>query len=135
MPLVKGGKIVSDAFAHVEDDEPMPAEGGVLVSAKRFLAEPATLCSRVGGVGVIWPNNRDLDDLLPWLSRVAAVALVFPSFRDGRAYSQARLLRERHPLRRSRLQSWTMWIEKFGIQASSSAKRPLCRTSHRRRWR
>jgi len=96
MPLVKGGKIVSDAFAHVEDDEPMLAEGGVLVSAKRFLAEPAALCSRVGGVGVIWPNNRDLDDLLPWLSRVAAVALVFPSFRDGRAYSQARLLRERH---------------------------------------
>src|SRR6266850_1363339 len=25
-----------------------------------------------------------------------AIALVFPSFRDGRAYSQARLLRERH---------------------------------------
>ena len=27
---------------------------------------------------------------------LAAVALVFPTFRDGRAYSQARLLRERH---------------------------------------
>ena len=49
-----------------------------------------------GKVGVIWPNNRDLDDLVPYLDRLAAVALVFPSFRDGRAYSQARLLRERH---------------------------------------
>ena len=28
--------------------------------------------------------------------RLALVALVFPSFRDGRAYSQARLLREQH---------------------------------------
>jgi uncharacterized protein (DUF934 family) len=50
----------------------------------------------MGELGVIWPNNRDLDDLLPYLDRLAAVALVFPSFRDGRAYSQARLLRERH---------------------------------------
>ncbi len=48
---------------------------------------------------MIWPNNRDLDDLLPYLDRLAAVALVFPSFRDGRAYSQARLLRERHGYR------------------------------------
>jgi uncharacterized protein (DUF934 family) len=33
---------------------------------------------------------------VPYLGRLAAVALVFPTFRDGRAYSQARLLRERH---------------------------------------
>jgi uncharacterized protein (DUF934 family) len=33
---------------------------------------------------------------VPYLDRLAAVALVFPSFRDGRAYSQARLLRERY---------------------------------------
>jgi uncharacterized protein (DUF934 family) len=45
---------------------------------------------------VIWPNNRDVDDLVPYLDRLAVIALVFPTFRDGRAYSQARLLRERH---------------------------------------
>jgi uncharacterized protein (DUF934 family) len=33
---------------------------------------------------------------VPYLDRLAVVALVFPSFRDGRAYSQARLLRERY---------------------------------------
>jgi uncharacterized protein (DUF934 family) len=33
---------------------------------------------------------------VPYLDRLATVALLFPSFRDGRAYSQARLLRERH---------------------------------------
>jgi len=32
---------------------------------------------------------------MPHLQRLATVTLVFPSFRDGRAYSQARLLRER----------------------------------------
>jgi uncharacterized protein (DUF934 family) len=96
MPLVKSGKIVSDPFVHVADDEALPAGGAVLISAKRFLEDPALFAARVGETGVIWPNNRDLDDLVPHLGQVDVVALVFPSFRDGRAYSQARLLRERH---------------------------------------
>ena len=89
MPLVKGGNIVPDQFVHV-------ADGAVLISAARFLENPDAISQRLGKTGVIWPNNRDLDDLVPYLDRLAVVALVFPSFRDGRAYSQARLLRERH---------------------------------------
>jgi uncharacterized protein (DUF934 family) len=95
MPLVKGGKITGDGFAAVADGAELPADGDILVSAARFLVDPEQLLQRAGKVGVIWPNNRDVDDLVPWLGRLAAVALVFPSFRDGRAYSQARLLRER----------------------------------------
>jgi uncharacterized protein (DUF934 family) len=97
MPLVKGGKIANDPFAHVADGAELP-EGCVLVSAARFLEDPEALLKR-GKVGVIWPNSRDVDDLVPYLDRVAAVALVFPTFRDGRAYSQARLLRERYHYR------------------------------------
>ena len=98
MPLVKGGKIAGDPFAHVADGAELP-QGCVLVSAARFLEDPEALLKRSGKVGVIWPNNRDLDDLVPYLDRLAAVALVFPTFRDGRAYSQARLLRERYGYR------------------------------------
>jgi uncharacterized protein (DUF934 family) len=97
MPLVKGGKIIGDPFAHVADGAELP-QGCVLVSAARFLEDPEALLKR-GKVGVIWPNSRDVDDLVPYLDRVAAVALVFPTFRDGRAYSQARLLRERYHYR------------------------------------
>jgi uncharacterized protein (DUF934 family) len=97
MPLVKGGKIVNDPFTHVADGAELP-QGCVLVSAARFLEDPETLLKR-GKVGVIWPNSRDVDDLVSYLDRVAAVALVFPTFRDGRAYSQARLLRERYSYR------------------------------------
>jgi uncharacterized protein (DUF934 family) len=96
MPLVKNGKISTDPFVHVADDEAVPEGGAVLISAKRFLEDPALFAARVGETGVIWPNNRDLDDLVPHLGQVVVVALVFPSFRDGRAYSQARLLRERY---------------------------------------
>jgi uncharacterized protein (DUF934 family) len=99
MPLVKNGKIAADVFVHVPDGAEIPEGGAVMVSAARFLEDPKALLARMGELGVIWPNSRDLDDLLPYLDRLAAVALVFPSFRDGRAYSQSRLLRERHGYR------------------------------------
>ena len=96
MPLVKGGKITPDPLLHVADDAEISGEGAILISAARFLEDPEAFSLRAGRTGVIWPNNRDVDDLVPYLGRLAAVALVFPTFRDGRAYSQARLLRERH---------------------------------------
>jgi uncharacterized protein (DUF934 family) len=96
MPLVKQGRITTDPFVHVLDGAELPDDGAILIAAARFLEGPEAVLKRAGKVGVIWPNSRDLDDLVPYLDRLAAVALVFPSFRDGRAYSQARLLRERH---------------------------------------
>jgi uncharacterized protein (DUF934 family) len=99
MPLVKNGKITGDAFVRVADDAEIPTDGAVLISAARFLDDAEALSRRLGKTGVIWPNNRDVDDLVPYLDRLAVVALVFPTFRDGRAYSQARLLRERHNYR------------------------------------
>jgi uncharacterized protein (DUF934 family) len=99
MPLVKNGKILGDAFVHVADDAEIPGDGAILISSTRFLGDPETLSRRTGKTGVIWPNNRDVDDLVPYLDRLAVIGLVFPSFRDGRAYSQARLLRERYSYR------------------------------------
>lgn len=99
MPLVKGGKITADAFVPVADDAELPGDGAILISAARLLGDAEALSRRAGKLGVVWPNNRDVDDLVPWLDRLAVVALAFPSFRDGRAYSQARVLRERHGYR------------------------------------
>jgi uncharacterized protein (DUF934 family) len=96
MPLVKSGRIATDSFVHVADDADLPGDGAILISATRFLENPEAISRRPGKTGVIWPNNRDIDDLVPYLDRLAVVALVFPTFRDGRAYSQARLLRERY---------------------------------------
>ena len=99
MPLVKGGQITDDVFVHVAADGALPDDGAILVSAARFLENPEAILNRKDRIGVTWPNNRDVDDLVPYLDRFAAVALVFPTFRDGRAYSQARLLRERFSYR------------------------------------
>lgn len=47
-------------------------------------------------VGVVFANDANVKDLVPHLPRLALVALRFPKWTDGRAYSQARLLRVRH---------------------------------------
>jgi uncharacterized protein (DUF934 family) len=94
MPLVENGQIVEDRYIRVADDAPVPDRVPVIVSGKRFLAEAATLVRRDGSLGVAWPNNQRVAELAPWLGHLALVALNFPKFRDGRAYSQARLLRE-----------------------------------------
>ena len=46
-------------------------------------------------VGVIVPNDTDIEDIAVELPRLALVALEFPKWTDGRAYSQAHLLRAR----------------------------------------
>ncbi|MFM2345511.1 MAG: hypothetical protein RL654_264 [Pseudomonadota bacterium] len=47
-------------------------------------------------VGVILPNAVDIESIVADLPRLSLVALQFPKWVDGRAYTQARLLRVRH---------------------------------------
>jgi uncharacterized protein (DUF934 family) len=99
MPLVEGGQIVEDRYLRVDDDAPIPDRVPVIVSAKRFLAETDALTHRDGSLGVAWPNDRRVAEIEPWLGHLALIALHFPKFRDGRAYSQARQLREQFGFR------------------------------------
>jgi uncharacterized protein (DUF934 family) len=99
MRLVKGGQVVEDKFVRVLDDSAVPDDVPALLPAARFLADSAELSSRAAPIGVLWPNNRKVSELAPYLDRLALVALSFPTFRDGRAYSQARQLRERYGFR------------------------------------
>src|SRR5262245_43045421 len=99
MPLVENGQIVQDRYHYVGDEEPIPERIPVIVLAQRFLANTDALIGRDGSLGVLWPNDRRIAELAPWLGHLALVALQFPKFRDCRAYSQARLLRETYGFR------------------------------------
>jgi len=99
MQLIKGGRIVADGFVRVADDAPVPERMPVIVSAARFLTDAETLLRRDAPTGVIWPNDHRVTELDPYLPSLALVALVFPTFKDGRAFSQARLIRERYGFR------------------------------------
>jgi len=47
-------------------------------------------------VGVVLANDTDVEDIAADLPQLALVALQFPKWMDGRAYSQAHLLRSRY---------------------------------------
>ena len=99
MQLVKGCRIAEDRFVRVLDDAPVPDGVPVIVPAARLIADARDLAQRQAPTGVLWPNDRRIAELAPYLDWVALVALVFPTFKDGRAYSQARLVRERYAFR------------------------------------
>src|SRR5438093_6826620 len=92
MRLVRAGRIVADEYVRVLDDAPIPDGVPVIVPAARFLADADEIARREAPTGVLWPNNRRASELAPYLDQLALVALVFPNFKDGRAYSQARQL-------------------------------------------
>jgi uncharacterized protein (DUF934 family) len=83
-----------DVFTDVADEDAIP-DGPVILSLTRFLAEGDALLSGNRAVGVRVQADEAVEDLAYDLPRIAVVALVFPKFRDGRAYTSARLLRER----------------------------------------
>ncbi len=96
MPLVKDGAIVEDSFVRLAEDDAIPASGGVIVDLERFQAEKARLFGREGDLGVRLEPGQAPELIRDDLPKLALIALAFPEFGDGRAYSYARLLRERY---------------------------------------
>lgn len=96
MPLVKDNSIVEDSWTHIADGEDMPLDAAIIVSAERWRADRASLVHRNGPIGVRLRNDQSPEDLGEDLHRFGLVAVEFPAFKDGRAYTQARLLRERY---------------------------------------
>jgi uncharacterized protein (DUF934 family) len=102
--IIRDRRIVEDDWIRVDDAAPLPASGKVIVSWARWQAEKAALKAR-GNIGVSLPPTLDAGDLKDDLPALALVAVPFSFIQpkpeggrtfDGRAYTQARLLRERH---------------------------------------
>jgi len=96
MPLIRNGQLVEDRYVRVLDDTPLADGVPVIVPAARFLADADDILRRETPTGVLWPNNRRVAELAAYVDRLALIVLMFPTFKDGRAYSQARQLRERY---------------------------------------
>jgi uncharacterized protein (DUF934 family) len=104
MPLIKEGVSVADPFLHIADGEPLPAEGAIIISLARWqeergLIEPHRDPQGGRPLGVRLKAADFVEQIAGDLDRLAVIALEFPKFNDGRAMSQARLLRERYGYR------------------------------------
>ena len=95
MQLIKNGAFIEDQFVTVGDDDSLP-EGAAIVSLERWQAERDALRARNAPVGVRLKSGQGPSIIAQDLDKLAVVALEFPVYRNGRAYSYARLLRERY---------------------------------------
>lgn len=88
--------VPDDGWTLIRDPDGELPPGPLILPLARWLVEQATQPPHRMSLHSVWLGPDDeVEDLRPWLYRVPMIALDFPSFRDGRAYSQAYLLRTR----------------------------------------
>jgi uncharacterized protein (DUF934 family) len=123
MALFKGQQFVDDEWSFADDDAPLPAGGKIVLSKDRFVAERDALAARNAPLGLVLRSGESLDGLEDDYERFALIVLDIPKYTDGRAYSTARLLRERYRYRgelRVRgdvLRDQIMFLHRVGIDA------------------
>jgi uncharacterized protein (DUF934 family) len=95
--------IVNNSCEVVEDDWIRYDRNRLIGCANRVVASVADLVSyrkyfkrAVFQLGVVLEVNVAIEEIADWLPRLELVILNFDSFADGRAFSQARMLRERY---------------------------------------
>ena len=94
--ILRRHAVVDDDWTIIEDGRAQSASGGkVIVTLARWQAERDALLCAHPAVGVLVPNTADIDAVYAAIADRPVIALQFPTFSDGRALSQAVVLRKR----------------------------------------
>ncbi|MBA3455729.1 MAG: DUF934 domain-containing protein [Deltaproteobacteria bacterium] len=122
MKIIRDRTIVDDDFVHVTDGSEQAAATKPIVPLAEYVKSRETLLARHAAVGVRVPSDKLPSDI-PDLQRLALIAIEFPKFTDGRGYSVARMLRQRHAYRGElRAVGWVLrdqllYLERCGFNA------------------
>jgi uncharacterized protein (DUF934 family) len=86
-----------DEWRRLGAEEPVPAEGKVILSLAAFTAlEPGVAGAQAERFGVLLRAGEALENIQDRLPSLPLIALDFPAFNDGRSFSKAGLLSTRH---------------------------------------
>ena len=96
MPLLREGRIVDDPWTPLPEDATLTPQSSFTVSLEQWQAERDRLLARGGRLGLRLKSDQPPSAVAEDLQHFDLIALEFPRFGDGRAYSYARLLRERY---------------------------------------
>jgi uncharacterized protein (DUF934 family) len=121
MSVIINRKIQDSPCSHLDDDTPL-MPGDVTVSLSRWVKERDSFDAHEGRVGVHLLPGDSLDDLGSFVHELALIALQFDKFGEGRGYSHAYLLRERHGFKGElraigARRDHVMYMERCGINA------------------
>ncbi|NOR20882.1 MAG: DUF934 domain-containing protein [Xanthomonadales bacterium] len=96
MALLKNGSVTKDTYIDVSNAELIPDSGGVIISLAQWQEQRNNLAQRSDPLGIVLRSDEKPELIAADLQHFSVIALDFPAFGDGRAYSSARLLRDRY---------------------------------------
>lgn len=96
MPLLKDGEFVEDSWTQLPEGAGALPEGNVIVTLEQWQEGRERLRGHNGRLGLRLKSDQSPAQIAEDLQHFDLIALEFPRFGDGRAYSYARLLRERY---------------------------------------
>lgn len=94
MTLLRFRDVPEHNWLWLDDDQPAQAGANMVVSLNRLESGADALFEAAGALGVKLASDEQAERLAPHVDRLAMVALDFPTFKDGRSYSNARILRD-----------------------------------------
>jgi uncharacterized protein (DUF934 family) len=131
MVLVKDRKPIDDAWRHLEDADPLPAHGPVTISWARWTVERDLILRAPAELGVRIPNTLPTAEIGAEAAKFGLIAVNFPNFGDGRAFSQARVLRDRYDFKGEIratggvLRDQLLFMQRCGVDAFEMPERAL----------
>ncbi len=93
--IIRGDAIVTDDWQLLPDDTQPEADTQIIVSLEYWRKAREVLLSEAAEVGVQIPNDVDADEVWLEIEDRPLIALNWPTYGDGRAHSQAQVLRLR----------------------------------------
>lgn len=94
--LICGDRLIDDDWTVLDEHAAPPAGAGkLIVPLSRWRTERDALQATGAQIGVRLINTEDVDQLFPEIADRPLLVLEFPKFDDGRALTQARVLRGR----------------------------------------
>ena len=95
-PLISSSELIEDDWLRLGDDQAVDYSRNLIVSLDRLRQHANQAASLPLKLGVLLEPTDLVEELVPFLSQLDIVVLQFKVFSDGRAFSQARMLRDRH---------------------------------------
>jgi uncharacterized protein (DUF934 family) len=96
MTLIKNGEVAENTWRNLEDDDQVSGEEAIIVSLARWQTEKDTFAGRNGALGIRLESHQKPEAIADDVDRFDLIALDFSALPDGRAFSYARILRERY---------------------------------------
>ena len=93
--IIRKRTIVDDDFVHVPDGTELAPGIKPIVTLARYREQAGQLVERYPALGVRIASDKLPSEIVE-PQRLAVIAIEFPRFTDGRGYSVARMLRQRH---------------------------------------